>query len=242
VTVTSNAALGKTHFIVGNDSQMSVPTPVLLHVHKESNMQLDVIPLTCDGRVCMVLFAPDENLYATLAKLIEREEKHIYIASYMVTDRRITQLLKEACERGVTIEVITDLTCLRERANKLGDLYEISIPVYIYMPASKGTGRSSLMHNKFVLFEKNAYGRKIVWTGSANLTRSALHEIHHENVVVLDDASLYDQYEKKFRALKKQCSKYENCTTTNAALHEKIRLGAKDNKNTQSRAKTHAVA
>jgi phosphatidylserine/phosphatidylglycerophosphate/cardiolipin synthase-like enzyme len=133
------------------------------------------------------------------------------------------------------------LSCLREPSNKLGDLYENDIAVFICMPERKGA-KSSLMHNKFILFEKNIYGRKIVWTGSANMTRSALTEIHHENVVILDDISLYQEYEKKFAQLKKRSERYEDCTITNAALHDRIRTSENSKKNTQTRAKAHTIA
>jgi hypothetical protein len=218
--VVADAGLGKTHFIIGTEQiaptkkgaepQPSVATPVLF----------DGLPLNCDGHVCTVLF---ENFYDTLQLLIEREKKRISIAAYMLTDKRIVQWLQEAQERGVKIEVVTDMSCLRERANKLGDLYEGGISVFICMPERKGA-KSSLMHNKFVLFESNIYGRHIVWTGSANLTRSAFGEIHHENIVVLDDPELYKEYERQFAQLKKRSERYEDCTITNAALHEKIRI------------------
>jgi phosphatidylserine/phosphatidylglycerophosphate/cardiolipin synthase-like enzyme len=91
------------------------------------------------------------------------------------------------------------------------------------MPDRKGA-KSSLMHNKFMLFESNIYGRNLVWTGSANLTRSAFGELHHENIVVFDDSAVYKEYERQFAQLKKRSERYEDCTITNAALHEKIRL------------------
>lgn len=212
----ADAGLGKTHFIIGTEQKAPASKPMV----PQPPATFDGLPLNCDGHVCTVLF---ENFYDTLKHLIEREKKRISVAAYMLTDKRIAQWLQEARERGVKIEVVTDMSCLRERSNKLGDLYEGGISVFICMPERKGA-RSSLMHNKFVLFESNIYGRSIVWTGSANLTRSAFGEIHHENIVVLDDPVLYKEYERQFAQLKKRSERYEDCTITNAALHEKIRI------------------
>jgi phosphatidylserine/phosphatidylglycerophosphate/cardiolipin synthase-like enzyme len=220
--------LGKTHFIVGGDRSPAVPpsspaVPTAPHI-------IDGIPLNCDGHICTVLF---DNFYDMLETLIARERKSILVAAYMLTDKRISDWLCEAHNRGVRVEVVTDLGCLRERSNKLGNLYECNIPVFIYMPEKKGI-KSSLMHNKFILFESNIYKKKIVWTGSANLTRSAFDEVHHENVVILDDDGLYQEYQKKFAQLKKRSERYEDCTITNAALHDKIRTSNNTKKNGQA--------
>ena len=215
----AEADLGNTHFIVGADGSIPVVhTREAASTTKELPI-IDGIPLNCDGHLCTVLF---DKFYDMLEILINKEKKSISIAAYMLTDKRIARLLMAAHARGVKVEVITDLSCLRERANKLGDLYEHGVPVFICMPERKGA-RSSLMHNKFILFESNVYGKKIVWTGSANLTRSAFDEVHHENVVILDDDAVYKEYRKKFTELKKRSERYEDCTITNAALHEKIR-------------------
>lgn len=213
--VVADVNLGKTHFVIGAPIQPPQQIPVIT----AEQPIFDGLALNCDGHICTVLF---DKFYETLALLIEKEKKSILVAAYMLTDKRIARWLSEARARGVRVEVITDMSCLRERSNKLGDLYESGIPIFICMPERKGA-KSSLMHNKFMLFESNIYGKNIVWTGSANLTRSAFDEVHHENVVILDDAGAYQEYQKKFANLKKRSERYEDCTITNAALHEKIR-------------------
>jgi len=219
--------IGKTHFIIGGTTT-NIPETVLIPTERctVQPQLLDGIPLNCDGHVCTVLF---DKFYDTLEILINREQKRILIAAYMLTDKRFVQWLTAAHERGVKIEVISDLSCLRERANKLGDLYEAGIEVFVCMPERKGA-KSSLMHNKFVLFDSNIYGKKIVWTGSANLTRSALGEIHHENVLIIDDPQVYQDYERQFQRIKKHSERYADCTITNAALHEKIRISKSEEK------------
>lgn len=218
--VIADAGIGKTHFVVGANTRVLPSAPPAYTAQSSKEVPLfDGIALNCDGHVCSVLF---DKFYDTLAILMEKEQKSILVAAYMLTDKRIASWLCDAHARGVRVEVISDMSCLRERSNKLGNLYESSIPVFICMPEHKGA-RSSLMHNKFILFGSNIYGRKIVWTGSANLTRAAFDEVHHENVLILDDSTVYQEYEKKFAKLKKQSERYEHCTITNAALHDKIR-------------------
>lgn len=223
--VVADAGIGKTHFIIGTQQQIAPAQKATIAPMPEVPC-LDCLPLNCDGHVCTVLF---DKFYETLEQLIEREKKRILVAAYMLTDKRIVQWLQEAKERGVKVEVVTDMSCLRERANKLGDLYEGGISVFICMPGRKGA-KSSLMHNKFMLFESNIYDRHIVWTGSANLTRSAFGQIHHENIVVFDDPHVYKEYERQFAKLKKHSERYEDCTITNAALHEKIRVSQREQK------------
>ncbi len=224
--------IGKTHFVVGADRSSNEEFPRVRMQRPREVSVLDGLPLNGEGHVCTVLF---DTFYDTLEILIAREKKSILVAAYMLTDKRIVQWLCDAHRRGVRVEVVTDASCLRERFNKLGELYECGIPVFICMADKKA--KLSLMHNKFILFESNIYERKIVWTGSANLTRSAFNEIHHENVVILDDAVAYCDYQKKFSHLKKQSERYEECTITNAALHEKIRVSNNTLKNNTSKKK-----
>ena len=224
--------IGKTHFVVGADRHSNEELPVFrTNPHSEVPV-FDGLPLNCEGHLCTVLF---EGFYDTLEILVAKEKKSILVAAYMLTDKRIVQWLCEAHKRGVRVEVVTDMSCLRERFNKLGELYECGIPIFICMADKKA--KSSLMHNKFILFESNIYGRKIVWTGSANLTRSAFNELHHENVVILDDVPAYHEYQKRFSYLKKQSERYEECTITNAALHEKVRISNNTLKNNISEKK-----
>ena len=57
------------------------------------------------------------------------------------------------------------------------------------------------MHNKFCIFQENILQKKILWTGSYNFTVRGPNK-NQENVLVLDNKKLSNQYAKQFEILK----------------------------------------
>lgn len=215
VSLNTAPSFGKTHFIFGYDQEKVIaPQP-------QVKRKKEVFPLTADGRISTVLFAPDQKICKKLVALIDHEKESIYIAAFMITDKRIAAALCRAHKRGVRVEVVVDPGCVQDRSNKIAMLYEEHIPIYIYYPQSKGLIRS-LMHNKFVLFGNTIYNRSIVWTGSANFTCKA-DEINQENVVIIDDKNVYKRFAEQFNILKQRSERYEHSLVTNAELHERAR-------------------
>lgn len=215
IALNTTSSFGKTHFIFGYDSEKPPAQESTTRRKKE------VFPLTHDGRVCSVLFAPDQKICKKLVALINREQESIFIAAFMITDKRIAAALCRAHQRGVRVEVVVDAGCVQDRSNKISMLYEEHIPIYVYVPQSKGLIRS-LMHDKFVLFGHTIYHRPLVWTGSANFTCKA-DEINQENIVVLDDKDVYKRFMEQFQRLKERSERYEHSLVTNAELHERVR-------------------
>ena len=214
------SGFGTKHFIVGHNHEAASKQATSPSRKKE------VFKLTADGRVCSVLFAPDQKICKKLIALIDHEKEKICIAAYMITDKRIAEALGRAQKRSVRVEVVVDPGCLQDRSNKIALLHEAHVPIYVYTPSSKGIIRS-LMHDKFVLFANTIYQRAVIWTGSANFTCKA-DEINQENIVVLDDKELYKQYLNQFNLLKKRSERYEESLVTNAELHERVQKKAHD--------------
>ena len=80
--------------------------------------------------------------------------------------------------------------------SKIAQLANESIPVWIYQ-SSTDNRESSLMHNKFCIFENNVEHHSIVWTGSFNFTMRA-YERNQENVVVLDNPHIIEKFKAQF--------------------------------------------
>ena len=192
--------LGKTHFIVGLPC---VPPPPPLTTRKNSAF----IPALRgpDGSLCQAFFSPDDNLQEILIQLITTEQKSIKAAIFCFTDGDIARALIDAHYRGVHIEIITDTSCLKDKFNKIELLQKYRIPVYVYRPGAL-TIYNDIMHNKFVVFEKNVDGKSLVWTGSFNFTKSAKLK-NQENVIVCDQIHLINRYTKQFAILKDRITK-----------------------------------
>lgn len=201
---------GKKHFIVGyqNDEQKgdvetaSIKKPVVDEPKREGPYGL-----ICEGKVRQVFFAPDANVQKALMHLIDTEKKKITIAMYTFTDADVAKALIRASERGVTVEVLIDGSCLQERYNKIGMMRDKKVRIYVYDLLKQPAGKQGIMHNKFVIFSRNLLDRSVVWTGSYNFTRSA-YQRNQENAVVSDESWLVARYEQQFEKLKKQAVHY----------------------------------
>lgn len=149
--------------------------------------------------LCQVYFSPKDHLAERLIDLIEREEKHIQIAAYCLTHRKIAQALIQARGRGVVVELILDPYSLK--AGSMSEVVKAGIPVYIWEPTSRSAKnkkfKQALMHDKFCVF-----GKKIVWTGSYNFTYKATSS-NQENAVVLESAALAGQFSEQFEEIKR---------------------------------------
>jgi phosphatidylserine/phosphatidylglycerophosphate/cardiolipin synthase-like enzyme len=149
-----------------------------------------------------VLFSPKDKITNYLIKRINSSKKNIYIAVYMLTDKKIAQALVDAKnKRDLDVQVITDQTCLEYKHGKVDMLKNANIDVFVYKNNLKNKKRpSKLMHNKFAIFDN------ILWTGSFNWTVQANHQ-NKENVLLTDDPDILKKYKDQFELLKQRCVK-----------------------------------
>lgn len=190
--------LGKTHFILG------LPTPPPLKLKKinlPANSSDLSTRLAChDGCYKQAFFSPDDNVQDILVQLIDQEKKSIKIAIFSFTDGKIAQALIDAHRRGVMVEVIVDITGMRDKFSKIDWLKENRIKVTVYDPRNNSI-YNDIMHHKFVIFGNNIGGKSLLWTGSYNFTKSATLK-NQENVLVLDEMHLIEKYGRQFELIK----------------------------------------
>ncbi len=162
--------------------------------------------LVYDGSIKKALFTPDDDVKDVLLGLIAQEKKSIKIASYSLTDSDIARALIDAHERGIEVIAVVDRSNSEGSYSKVPLLRQSGIITFLYPTiaiAAKEHIRS-IMHNKFIVFEDTIRNASLLWTGSFNFTKSA-STINQENVVVLDDPSLIDEYKKHFAVLESRC-------------------------------------
>lgn len=150
-----------------------------------------------DGIIAKAFFAPQENLLETVLALIKAEQKEIKVASYRVTHPEIVCELARAKNRGVRVSVIVDKNDSEpdeiKRMHKAG--------LYLYLWQRNWFNTKPKMHHKFFLFTQNVNDKPFLVTGSANYTWSA-QEKNEENIVVLNDQTLIDEFNKEWGQLK----------------------------------------
>lgn len=211
---------GRTHFIVGYDDydrELADADATGQSPATQMDEPLsDAICIDENGKLCSALFAPDHNLRAALRQLIKHEQESISIAVFAFTDAPIARELLNAHKRGVKIEVLVDPSCLRSQHQKIDLLSQAGIQVYVYK-AELSKGPSSIMHNKFALFSKTVKDKKILWTGSFNFTKSG-SDFNQENVLMLDDTKIIQQYADQFIKLKERTEKLRRPSKTAVAF------------------------
>ena len=174
-------------------------------------------PVDTGEQVCGAFFTPGDNLRSRLISFIDRERKRIRIAMYLFTDSKIaTAVCKAYEERGVSVELITDISCMHNRYNKV-ELLCKNISVFVYYPKSKNKNANRAagsMHHKFLVFDENEYDGSFVWIGSANITNVALSEndekYNEEGVIVTDDKNIVRKFSQQFERIKGRCKRYRS--------------------------------
>jgi len=205
----SGSSFGKTHFIIGYESEV-LPTTT------EPSKKPITATLTSDGpfnlihdnKINAVFFSPDDNVHTILEYLIVQEKKQILLAIFAFTDKNIALALVDAQKRGVHVEVITDMSSVYGKYNKLSVLHDGKVDLYVYNPERAKTVVPGLMHNKFFLFKENILGKSLVWTGSFNLTVAA-GKANRENVLVSEEKLYVDKFTQEFEQLKRYCDRYQ---------------------------------
>jgi phosphatidylserine/phosphatidylglycerophosphate/cardiolipin synthase-like enzyme len=135
---------------------------------------------------------PDEEkdhvggLDEKLVEAVNKAESSIDIAAYDFDLENVAQALVKAQENGVRVRFVTDTDNVDLDAIKM--LEKADIPVV-------QDDRGAIMHDKFVVIDK-----KIVWTGSWNLTVNGTYR-NNNNVMVINSPSLAANYTAEFEEM-----------------------------------------
>ena len=132
----------------------------------------------------------------TLVKQINNTNSSIDMALYGYTDiLDVTNALKYAIQRGVNIRMVYDVN------DQGSNLYPDTFNLAKLFPNSKGDYgnsqyQSSIMHNKFFIFDK-----KIVLTGSANMSYTDLSGFNSNAIVLIKSPEIAQIYEQEFEQM-----------------------------------------
>lgn len=126
----------------------------------------------------------------TLIQKIDAAQESIHIASFEFDLTPVAEALIRAHDRGVEVRWVTDdesgiVADEDPGRGQFAMLEKDGIEI-------KDDGRGALMHNKFWIFD-----REIVWTGSTNVTESAIFK-QDNNVIVIHSPELAEIYEREF--------------------------------------------
>jgi phosphatidylserine/phosphatidylglycerophosphate/cardiolipin synthase-like enzyme len=153
-----------------------------------------VLALCSPGRsdpAPVIQYAPGENLEHIDVALIDRAEREIDLAAYVLTDWPVMQALTRAADRGVAIRIYLDGTQLAEREptkvfNDLAETPGVEIRIK--------RKNSAPMHLKSYQID----GR-LLRTGAANFSASGLKR-QDNDLIVIESAGAAASFKRNFDA------------------------------------------
>lgn len=146
-----------------------------------------------DTRVVDVYFSKTDGAYydggvdRLIIQDINNSKSSLYMAMYDLTNKDIVQALIDAKDRGVELKVVTDNDTIDEEGYQ--DLIAAGVDV------QTDTNRYALMHNKFLVIDKNT-----TWSGSGNYTVYAFYR-NYENFIRIEDSQVALFYIKDFNKI-----------------------------------------
>lgn len=128
-----------------------------------------------------------------LLQMIDEAQVSIHIAAFEFSLTRVAEALIAAKNRGVDVKWMTDDKNGLNYDNQPGrGQFSMLIGAGIEV---KDDARSALMHNKFLIFD-----RQTVWTGSTNITVNGIYR-QNNNVLVIHSPEIAHIFEREFNEM-----------------------------------------
>lgn len=148
-----------------------------------------------------VRFSPAKNSPAGsvqdgIVERIGRARKEVRIMAYGFTNKAIAKAVRDAVQRGVTVEAIVDRSNDTDKYSAATFLKNSGVTVLV-------DDKVAIAHNKVILID----GASVI-TGSYNFTSSA-ETRNGENCLFIDDPALCSKYRAYYDARRKECRIYE---------------------------------
>ncbi len=133
-----------------------------------------------------VYFSPqDKSISNAVLPLINKSKKYIYIPTFVLTDKRVTEALISAKNRGVEVKIIIDALNASVQHSKHKELRAGGIEVKTENYAGKMHSKSMIVDDKYTII------------GSMNFSNSGENR-NDENLVVIDSEEIAKFYKQFF--------------------------------------------
>ncbi|MCE7992066.1 MAG: DUF1669 domain-containing protein [Roseivirga sp.] len=142
-----------------------------------------------------VYFSPGDDCLNAIRQQLRSAISTVRICVFTISDDRITNEIKSAHRRGVSVRVLTDNDKSLDLGSDIEELVRDGVEV-------KMDNTRNHMHHKFAVVDK-----EYLMTGSYNWTRSAAN-YNHENILLTTDKGVVREYLKEFEKLWRQMDFY----------------------------------
>lgn len=133
-------------------------------------------------------FSPDDACVHRIVRLFESAKTTVDVCVFTITDDRISNAIRAAHQRDVSIRIISDNDKSEDRGSDIEQLERHGVPVRVDRTEYH-------MHHKYAIFD-----RVRLLTGSYNWTRSAAAN-NEENFIVTSEKALLSQFQSSFNKL-----------------------------------------
>lgn len=142
-----------------------------------------------------ILFSPRGNITTRIIEEIEKAEKEIRVAVYMITRLELTDALIKSHKKGVSIKVVTDTGSINSPYGKIYHLVQAGIDVKVFLTPDGNSPFPPLMHSKYTIIDQ-----KVLIDGSFNWTKSA-ELFNEEHVRVTTNKKECTIFSERFKNL-----------------------------------------
>jgi phosphatidylserine/phosphatidylglycerophosphate/cardiolipin synthase-like enzyme len=143
-----------------------------------------------------VYFSPHGGCTEAVIKELDKAESSVLVQAYSFTSAPIAKALLDAHKRGLKVEVILDKSQRTQQYSSATFLYNSGIPTKI-------DAKHAIAHNKVMIID----GETVI-TGSFNFTKAA-EENNAENLLVIRDKKLSEQYTENWQEHERHSEVYE---------------------------------
>lgn len=133
-----------------------------------------------------ICFSPqDKGIENLVLPIVNNAKDYIYIPTFVLTEKRLTEALINAKRRGVDVRIIMDALNSSMKHSKTKELRQAGIPVKAENYAGKMHSKSMIIDNKYTII------------GSMNFSNSG-ENYNDENFVVIEDSEIAINYKDFF--------------------------------------------
>jgi len=141
-------------------------------------------------------FSPRGGCTDAVVKEIDAAKASILVQAYSFTSARIAKALVDAHKRGVKVQMILDKSNRTQNYSAADFVLHAGIPTLI-------DAKHAIAHNKIMILDG-----EVVITGSFNFTKAA-EESNAENLLVIRDKAIAEQYTANWNEHSQHSDKYE---------------------------------
>ncbi len=184
------ALLRSRAFDIARQELMGPEARQVLEWLEDVNKLLVPQPEPDDGELLegQAYFSPRDDVPSRIVRLMEAARRTLDICVFTITDDRVSNAIRDAAQRRVTVRIITDNDKSEDLGSDIDRLARLGIPVRVDRTEYH-------MHHKFALFDN-----QLLLTGSYNWTRSAARQ-NQENVIITRERRLIGTFAREFETL-----------------------------------------